>query len=390
MYFEGRFYQLQLDTTMKKLPLLLLLFFFLALISCDDSRDELVTMSAEELAFQFPHLFDAPPPQEFVINTEKDTVIFGKSGTLLAIEAGTFTDENGNPLKGSLALNLKEALPLSEMLEHQLTTQTTDGPILQSGGMIELTPKTDKKGKINISKPIHAEIPTLKKDGNMAVYEGIKVNENAPVRWKKEKELENWLIEIPLEKLNFFPDEEKNAVASYKQSQQTFRFVQEDWIKPKVCGISKYILEGLSDKKFQGTFVSTYEFEKRVEAMNECCGNDLMAIYLKNLDKNLWEADQQAAEYLTTNKKCRAYIFEEFAKEKATKVKPQGKTNRALQKHIEKLYKNKEKAWEKFRKDFDKWEEKRQELQAEITEKLENERRFAERLNYSFDLNRFG
>lgn len=420
------------------------------MVSCSDSQnDKIANMSAEELAYNFPHLFDSPPPQEFVIDTEKDTVIFGKSGTLLAIEAGTFTDENGNPLKGNLTLNLKEALSLSEMLENKLTTQTQDGQILQSGGMFEFTAKSDKKGKINISKPIHAEVPTQQKIGDMSVYEGIQVNEDAPVQWKKEKELENWLTEIPLNELSFFPknegsfekngkrtiiipadkirtletyylgdsirvidinednsssflEENKTNFKQKNQFESVFRFVQIDenydsaampdsvGAKPTICGISKYILEGLSDKKFEGTFISTYEFEKRVKVMNECCGNDLIAIYLKNLDKNLWESDKLAAEYLTKNKKCRAYIFEEFAKEKATKVKPTEKVNRALRKYIDKLFKNKEKAWANFEKKYQKWDGRREELQKEVTDKYETERKFSERMSYAFDLNRLG
>lgn len=381
---------------MKKLLFVLIVVFAFCFTSCADyentQNDRIANMSAEELAYNFPHLFDSPPPQEFVIDTEQDTVIFGKSGTLLAIEAGTFTDESGNPLKGNLTLNLKEALSLSEMLENKLTTQTQDGQILQSGGMFEFTAKSDKKGKINISKPIHAEVPTQQKIGDMSVYEGIQVSENAPVQWKKEKELENWLTEIPLERLDFFPPNPTSiaTIQTNNFSKSIFRFVQDAEEEPKVCGISKYILEGLSDKKFQGTFISTYEFEKRLKVMNECCGNDLIAIYLKNLDKNLWESDKLAAEYLTKNKKCRAYIFEEFAAEKATKVKPKDKVNRALRKYIDKLFKNKEKAWEKFKKDFDKWDKKREKLQTEVVEKLDNEKRFAERLNYSFNLNRLG
>ncbi|AFM04178.1 cytochrome c, mono- and diheme variants family [Bernardetia litoralis DSM 6794] len=388
---------------MKKLLSVFIVVFAFCFTSCSDSEntqnDRIANMSAEELAYNFPHLFDSPPPQEFVIDTEQDTVIFGKSGTLLAIEAGTFTDENGNPLKGKLTLNLKEALSLSDMLENKLTTQTQDGQILQSGGMFEFTAKSDKKGKINISKSIHAEVPTQQKIGDMSVYEGIQVSEGAPVQWKKEKELENWLTEIPLERLDFFPKnnitEDEGYVSANQQldnnsSESIFRFVQEAAEEPKICGISKYILEGLSDKKFQGTFISTYEFEKRLKVMNECCGNDLIAIYLKNLDKNLWESDKLAAEYLTKNKKCRASIFEEFAAEKATKVKPKGKVNRALQKYINKIFKNKEKAWAKFKTDFDKWDKKKEKLQTEVVEKLENERKFSERLNYSFDLNRLG
>ncbi|WP_338760457.1 cytochrome c [Bernardetia sp. ABR2-2B] len=417
------------------------LFCFTSCLDSENTQDNrIANMSAEELAYNFPHLFDAPPPQEFVIDTEKDTVIFGKSGTLFAIEAGTFTDESGNPLNGNLTLNLKEALSLSEMLEHKLTTQTTDGQILQSGGMFELTAKSDKKGKINISKPIYAEIPTQQKIGNMSVYEGIQVSENAPVQWKKEKELENWLTEIPLERLDFFPKNEgsfekdgkrtiiipadkirtletyhlgdsirvidineensssfleqnKKNFNQKNQSESIFRFVQEDAEergKPTICGISKYILKGLSDRKFQGTFISTYEFEKRVKAMNECCGNDLIAIYLKNLDENLWEADQKAAEYLTKNKKCRAYIFEEFAAEGATKVKPKGKVNRALKKYIDKLFKEKEKAWAKFEKEYQTWDVRREELQKEVTDKYETERKFSERVSYAFSLNRLG
>lgn len=434
---------------MKKLLSVFILCFLFSLVSCSDyENDRIATMSAEELAYNFPHLFDSPPPQEFVIDTEQDTVIFGKSGTLLAIEAGTFTDENGNPLKGKLTLNLKEALSLSEMLENKLTTQTQDGQILQSGGMFEFTAKSDKKGKINISKPIHAEVPTQQKIGDMSVYEGIQVSEDAPVQWKKEKELENWLTEIPLERLDFFPKNEgsfekdgkrtiiipadkirtletyylgdsirvidineensssfleqnKKNFNQKNQDESIFRFVQYDenydsamadsvGIKPTICGISKYILEGLSDKKFQGTFISTYEFEKRLKVMNECCGNDLIAIYFKNLDKNLWESDKLAAEYLTKNKKCRAYIFEEFAAEKATKVKPKNKVNRALQKYIDKLFENKEKAWANFEKQYQKWDGRREELQKEVTDKYEAERKFGERMSYIFDLNRLG
>ena len=431
---------------MEKILFFFTLLFVLVLVSCSDSkRNEVANMSDEELAYNFPHLFDSPPAQELVIDTEKDTVIFGKSGTLLAIEARTFTHENGKLLKGKLTLHLKEALSLSEMLENKVTTQTTNGQILQSAGMFELTAKlnqSDKNEKIVISKPIHVEIPTQQKLGDMSLYKGVQVSEDAPVQWKKEKELENWLTEIPLERLNFFPKNEgsfekngkrtiiipadkirtletyqlgdsirvididnsssfleNNRINSTQKNppKSIFHFVQDssseytlDALSPTVCGISKYILEGLLDKKFEGTFIATHEFERRVKAMNECCGNDLIAIYLKSLDKNLWEADKLVAEYLTKNKKCRVYLFEDFAKERATKVKPKEKINRALRKHIDKLFKNRENAINKFKKEYQRWDVRREELQKEVIDKYEAEHKFRERISYIFNLNTLG
>jgi hypothetical protein len=71
------------------------------------------------------------PAQEFVINTKKDTVIFGKDGSAFLIPANTFS-------MASVTILLKEFYSMKDIVANRLTTMAGDKQLI-TGGMVNIT-----------------------------------------------------------------------------------------------------------------------------------------------------------------------------------------------------------------------------------------------------------
>ena len=84
-------------------------------------------------------------PQIIEINTEKETTITCKEGTVLSIPAKCFVDaKTGKLTSGSISLKVTEYYKLSDMLLANLTTKS-DGNQLETGGMLFLEALKDNK-----------------------------------------------------------------------------------------------------------------------------------------------------------------------------------------------------------------------------------------------------
>ena len=79
-------------------------------------------------------------------------------------------------------------------------------------------------------------------------------------------------------------------------------------------------IKALKDSHFNNTLIATHEFEKRLKYIFYTCNKDILEIYVRNLDKNMWELDQMAADKLSSNPMM-AKVFKRFAAEKLTNVK---------------------------------------------------------------------
>ncbi|MGZ4034829.1 MAG: hypothetical protein ACXVP4_08200, partial [Bacteroidia bacterium] len=77
------------------------------------------------------------PLQSFELNNEKDTVVETADGIVFAIPANCFLDANGNPVKGSIQLEVKEALKAADIMKAGLNTKSGD-KLLETGGMFYL------------------------------------------------------------------------------------------------------------------------------------------------------------------------------------------------------------------------------------------------------------
>lgn len=93
-----------------------------------------------------------------------------------------------------------------------------------------------------------------------------------------------------------------------------------DAVKQEQKEIDPARIKALKDPHFNNTLIATHEFEKRLKHIFNTCNKDILEIYVKNLDKNMWELDQMAADKLGSDSMM-ALVFKKLAAEKLTNVK---------------------------------------------------------------------
>jgi hypothetical protein len=125
--------------------------------------------------------------QLFTINPESDTVIIGIKGTLLKINKNTFHDCKGNRITGKIEIELKEIVSENDLILSGLTT-TSDGKLLETGGMIFINANQDSKQLcMNEDNKIGVLIPVKEKNMKMKVFSGTLFNDTI-----------NWQNPVPL------------------------------------------------------------------------------------------------------------------------------------------------------------------------------------------------
>lgn len=96
------------------------------------------------------------------------------------------------------------------------------------------------------------------------------------------------------------------------------------------CYIEPSSVFAIHQPEFEETFLATKEFQERLQALHKIKNaQPLFDLYLNNLEKNLHEIDQQVAAKLSGPNKA---IFEAFAAEKLTNVRPNGQEYDELKK----------------------------------------------------------
>lgn len=122
--------------------------------------------------------------QSFNISVESDTIITAKQGTKIFIPSGCFVFSNGKTPKETVKIELKEYYSISDIVLANLST-TSDGKILETGGMIKISAKSNgKKLKINPRKEIKYLFPKNGRTSKMKLFYGNK-NKNNIINWKQ-------------------------------------------------------------------------------------------------------------------------------------------------------------------------------------------------------------
>ena len=113
---------------------------------------------------------DNLPTTGYSIDAGKDTVLIGKSGTKLFIARNSFADLNGNAVNGEVKIELREAISNYDIVLGNMTT-TSNGQILQSGGMVYLNAHSgDRQLSIAEGKSIGISIPSDNKQPDMKIF----------------------------------------------------------------------------------------------------------------------------------------------------------------------------------------------------------------------------
>lgn len=120
--------------------------------------------------------------QTFEINTSKQQTINGEQGTVVAFPVGCF-----GKLQGKVKIELIECYSIQEMLLNGLSTQTTDGKLLESDGMIYLNASNEKGDTLEIKQGrVKVQMPTEHRKAGIQIFEGVKSNHI--ISWKLSNE----------------------------------------------------------------------------------------------------------------------------------------------------------------------------------------------------------
>ena len=162
---------------------ILTIFFLLSIFSCSQNHTPQVV---EQIPLISQNEIES---QHFNISNDRDTTIFGKKGTQIRIEQNTFVNETGEPIKGKIQLELKEALTITDIVLGNLTT-TANGQYLQSGGMLFLgaTAMDNEKCQIASDKALYVDVPAEKIIDDMQLYEG-ELQADSSINWINPVEL---------------------------------------------------------------------------------------------------------------------------------------------------------------------------------------------------------
>lgn len=99
------------------------------------------------------------PSKTFVINSARDTTLFGTQGTRIFIGANTFQFSNGQTVLDSITIELKEFYKKSDIILAELSTKS-NGQLLETGGMLHINALANNEAlNIRPNKKITVHFP---------------------------------------------------------------------------------------------------------------------------------------------------------------------------------------------------------------------------------------
>jgi len=125
-------------------------------------------------------IFNQRAVEEFLISTQRDTVIKGKKGVLVYIPGDAFETKSNSKVK----IQLEEYLSISDMLFACLTT-TSNGKLLETNGMINIKASIDNTElKLKPNKEIIVHFPKKNKTKEMHLFYGEQKEND--INWQKD------------------------------------------------------------------------------------------------------------------------------------------------------------------------------------------------------------
>lgn len=171
----------------------------------------------------------APEVQQVVVDPSKEELIECKDGTLILVPKNAFADADGNAILEPVTLEIIEALTMDKMVAYNLATMS-NGEALKSGGMVYVQPTLNgTELALADGKSLHIEIPTDDYDPSMKAWEGV-ANGKGDLNWENPKEIENYLIPVSMNSLEFLPEgfrEEVAATLPFKKYQRSSKRLED-------------------------------------------------------------------------------------------------------------------------------------------------------------------
>ena len=331
--------------------------------------------------------------QFFRIDGKQDEVLEGQEGTVIVLPKDCFMNSEGETVTENIQIELAEALSLDQMLLSNLTT-TTNERLLETDGMLYFNASANgEQLQVNPNKPVYIEIPTKKRKANMMAYKGVR-EENGNMDWVEPKALENFLVTVDMDLLNFYPagfveeveanlpfrgrktadkqfldslyyalsvydgteysglseDTEVNETY-YETYDSSYEYDTVDSVAvQKDCGVDPAIIKVIRSDSYQNSLISTRAFETRLQTIFKTCRNDIIELYILNLEKDLYVLDSMAAAALVDHYAYEA--FHTFYKQGLTNVKGANPYTGLLKEHYQQRLRKVKEELEQLRQHF--------------------------------------
>jgi hypothetical protein len=218
--------------------------------------------------------------QTFSILTSQANTIVGKEGTIILIPKESIVDQDNNPVLDSVVIEIKEHFKLSDYLSSNLQTINNDS-LLVTQGMVYISAKDRNGNELKIAKgaTVRFEIPNPDYRNNPLIFIG-KRDDSGSMNWNLPNEQTKTMVPLPIRFIskNKFPTECAD-----------FYGITRDTVNNQY-----YNYYGNVDE-FENTLLATKEFQER---FSWYCWKEILEIYVKNLDKNMWEIDEMVVQHL--------------------------------------------------------------------------------------------
>ena len=124
-------------------------------------------------------------------------------------------------------------------------------------------------------------------------------------------------------------DEQIQAIVSYITNSD----IRNDG--PSECEINPSRIHAIWNKKFNNTLLATKEFEERLQVIFQTCNASILELYVKNLDKKMYELDSIAMGMVPEDKPECWHKFESFYEKRKGGVSINQKHLQKLQNYID-------------------------------------------------------
>lgn len=191
------------------------------------------------------------------------------------------------------------------------------------------------RGHLEADKPLADSLYySLAVNDGSHLTDGLKNTDMNESQYNRNKKIENGKYNdqsFDIEPMNYTPNDDYKIIT-----------VQENADSAAPCGINPASIKVLKSKKFANSFIATREFEERMRHIHQTCIQQLIDIYITNIGKNLWEADQAAYDYLKGINNVKAEVFKNFYEQKLTTIEGASKYADKLAKYYQKQLKKTE------------------------------------------------
>jgi cytochrome c551/c552 len=151
----------------------------------------------------------------FRIKTDHDTIIETKDGIVVYIPADAF--DTSEPVVDFL---VQGAVKTEDILTAGLSTITTDGQELETGGMFYVDAFVNGK-RVDLKKELTVDVPSGEPKNGMQLYEGEK-NLDGEIVWNNPKPLESFLNPVEITTLDFYPPDYEASLNKMGYSEKAF------------------------------------------------------------------------------------------------------------------------------------------------------------------------